>query len=428
MQSRNIAPDNSDSCCYKTMGGASRRAQWALALLGFIGLALAVIAAPGGFEDKPAVLLVPPAFPIEKTYIFSNSHWWESVDHQLTTLITLLTLAKNSSAIAVLPAIGQNIGGPKDSYSLIGDFYDIEELRKVQPVMTTAEFKRSKDFTKLKATANSEGGVTFPKSSQETFEKTMTVLSEIGQGAVTFGMPNEDPENTNMFCSRIPGDITLSDDGKVRFIFLDRIHFYHFCTERHMPWWYDVRMHIVPRREYITAAEHFMSSQRKPLIAIHIRDAMDEQRERSDEEIERYALQIADAMRRKSLQRIDDDGGGTMYLSYEHGGRSVARVAELFETEFPTVRKCADLYMCGNQVGRRLFDPPLDEVVYKTLFSTTIGPSFVEVALCMSSQHFVGNAYSPASRNIGLYRKLHGSSYEIVKGFAEMKRLWKWSL
>jgi hypothetical protein len=117
-----------------------------------------------------------------------------------------------------------------------------------------------------------------------------------------------------------------------------------------------------------------------------------------------------------------------LYLSYVHDGRGVAKVAQLFEAEFPTVKKCADLFMCGRLVSKNIYQPLLENSLYKTLFAIKIGPSLVEVALSMKSQHFVGNVYSPYSRNVGLYRKLHGSSYEVVKGFAEMKKLWKWSL
>jgi hypothetical protein len=347
------------------------------------------------------------------TYVFSSPHWWESPDHQVTSLITHLTFCQNISGIAVIPTVAGRLGGPKSQYSLLGDFYDIDSIRRVQDVITTDQFVKSAAFGGLKQLAE-DGKLSFPKASHEMYERTFGVLSSISNDRVSFGMPHEDLENTEHYCSSLPGSVHTTADGSIRFIFLDRVHFYHFCTEKHMPWWYSIRLHLLPRSEYFTAVERFAESLPKPITVVHVRDMMDKQTLRDDHDIQQYARQIADAVRR-SNPRTE----GTLYISFS---------ASLFMAEYPSVKKCADLYKCGRAVEPTLFSPPLDPVLHQTLFETTVGASLVEVALSMHSEYFIGNVHSPYSRNVGLYRKLHGKPYEVVKGFGEQRKTWRWNL
>jgi hypothetical protein len=361
--------------------------------------------------------------PIERTYLFSNFNWWESADHQMTTAITLLSLAFNISAISVLPDIAGPQGGPRSRYSLLSDFYDVDKLRAAQDFMSILDFVGRDDYNMLKTIAASDKGLTFPKASQEKFEEKLNVLSSIGEGTVSFGMPHEDTENMDIFCSSMPGTVHHTLDGRVRFIFLDHVHFYHFCAERFMPWWYDVRMHIVPRREYRELAQQFAATVPKPLTVVHVRDLMDHQKERDQKDIEEYARQIADAMRRSGKE-----SGGSLYLSYSMNGRSVRQVAGLLKDEFSVVKNCLDLYVCGRVVSAGTFKPPLDSELHQVLFGTHVGASLVEVALSMQADHFVGNVFSPYSRNVALYRKLQGGTYDILKGFGELKKVYRWHL
>jgi hypothetical protein len=399
--------------CHKSHG---KRSAMFITLL-VLGCLPASFAASLGATD-PILLQRTPA----TTYVFSSPHWWESPDHQVTSLITHLTLSQNISGIAVIPTVAGRLGGPKSQYSLLGDFYDIDSIQRVQDVVTTDQFLKSKAFGDLKQLAE-DGKLSFPKASHEIYERTFGVLSSISQDRVSFGMPHEDLENTEHYCSSLPGSVHTSADGSIRFIFLDRVHFYHFCTEKHMPWWYSIRLHLLPRNEYFTAVSRFAESLPKPITVVHVRDMMDKQTLRDDQDIQQYARQIADAVRRTNPQTK-----GTLYLSFPESGHNAHRVAALFMAEYPTVKKCADLYNCGRAVEATLFNPPLDPVLHRTLFETTVGASLVEVALSMHSEYFVGNVHSPYSRNVGLYRKLHAMPYEVVKGFGEQRKTWRWNL
>jgi hypothetical protein len=371
-------------------------------------------------SDAPDPVLLQPSEAT--TYIFSSPHWWESPDHQVTSLITHLTLAQNISAIAVIPPVAGRLGGPKSTYSLLGDFYNIEKIRRVQEVVTTEEFLNSPALDDIKQLA-STGSLSFPKASHEMYERTFGVLSGISTDKVSFGMPHEDPESTEHFCSSLPGSVLTTADGTKRFIFLDRVHFYHFCTEKFMPWWYGVRLHLVPRMEYFTAAAKFTESLPRPITVVHIRDMLDHQTLRDDEDIQVYARQVADAVRRNN-PRME----GTLYLSFSESGHNARRVASLFTAEYSAVKTCADLYKCGRMIDPELFDPALEPVNHKTLFETSFGGSLIELALSLDSDHFIGNIHSPYSRNVALYRKLHGRPYEVVKGFGEQRKVWRWNL
>jgi hypothetical protein len=379
--------------------------------------------AAGAAAAAPTVQLTRHAEPVERTYLFSNANWWESADHQMTTAITLLALAHEVGAVAVAPEMAPGQGGPRGQYSLLADFYDMDALRRAQSVVGLSEFMKGEDYGRLRAVAGSAAGVSFPKLSQERYEEALKVLSRIDEGTVGFGMPHVDPENTDMYCSQIAGTVHTSADGRVRFVFLDRIHFFHFCTEAYMPWWYDVRMHIAPRREYRELAARFARSLPSPLTVVHVRDIMDAQKERGEGEVQHYARQIADAMRRRGRQ-----SGGSLYLAYAMDGRSVVRVARLFEDEFPVVRKCLDLYVCGRVISSAAFDPQLPPELQQTLFGTHVGADMTELALATQADHFVGNIYSPSSRNIALHRKLHGKTYDMLKGFGELKKVYRWHL
>lgn len=372
--------------------------------------------------EHRTVDLVRHQAPIERTYLFSNVNWWESSDHQMTTAITLLSLAFNISAISVIPDMAGAQGGPLKHYSLLTDFYDISHLRKVQAVLSVNEFTEKDDYRLLKEIASSNK-LTFPKASQERYEEKLKVLSSIGEGKVGFGMPHVDPENMDMPCSKIPGTVHVSNDSRVRFVFLDRIHFYHFCAERYMPWWYDVRMYLLPRREYRELAQTFAATMPKPLTVVHIRDLMDHQKDRDATDVQGYASQIVNAMRRSGKQT-----GGSLYISCAMNGRSVLHVANLLQDEFMVVKKCMDLYICGRVVGVGAFTPALNPILHQVLFGTHVGANQVEVALSMKADHFVGNVFSPYSRNVALYRKLNGMTYDMLKGFGELKKIYKWHL
>ena len=57
----------------------------------------------------------------------------------------------------------------------------------------------------------------------------------------------------------------LSPDKRRRYVFLDRMHHQHFFTELFMPWWYDVRFHIQPRRAYMEVGKNLLYKIRRPL-------------------------------------------------------------------------------------------------------------------------------------------------------------------
>lgn len=399
-------------------------------LLALVHTGMVLVAATGsgeGVESLPVaawsvVSLTQAQSSVERTYIFTNANWWESMDHQLTTVITLLAFAHNITATPVIPYVKGMRDGIKSAYSLFGDFYDLQLLRKVQHAITLEHFKQSNDYTLLRQDQELNHTLQVPASSKIDYDHALqTTLTGVTNTALSFGMPHVDLENTDMYCSSVPGTVYISSNTKVRYVFLDHIHFYHFCTEKFMPWWYRVRMHIAPRPEYLLVADRFLSSLPKPVTVVHIRDLMDHQVVREDLEIELYARQIANAVRKAATD-------GTFYLSYAPTGRSVSRVASMFQIEFSETRNCNDLYNCASLVDRNLFDPPLDPQLHKTLFQTQFGRSMVELALSLRSDYFIGNIYSPSSRNIGLYRKSHGQQYQVLKGFSELRKVWRWNL
>ncbi len=360
--------------------------------------------------------------PISKdgkpTYMLSNVHEWEGLDHQLTSLLTLLALAKNTSTIAVMPPLAGGGGAGHGNQSLIGDLFDADEMRKSQKLLTFREFMRSPAYAALAAAT--PGTVPFPKNSQEEYEAQLHLLGTLDESYVSFRMPHEDIENTNQFCDGFPG--TVFDAGAFRFVFLDRVHFFHFCTENFMPYWYNVRVHLAPRKPYFDAVKRFKKLLKRPLTVVHIRDLMDPAPHPEEDEVERYARQIADALRKHNALR------GTLYLAYPQGGVSVKRVANLLRGELDNVRTCEHLYACGTAVPDTIFKPRLDPVDHQRMFRSHYGKDLVEWALSMNADYFIGNIHSPYSRNVALYRKLKGKSYSIVKGFGEMRKIWKWHL
>lgn len=366
----------------------------------------------------------------ERTFIFSHCHWWESTDHQMTTIITLLTIAENTSSIAVIPPLPSSSTQQTSNKSLLGDYFDLEEIRKVQPVMTMAQFMESSDYRTLKSAPS--GTLIFPKDSQEEYESRFHLLGTLRTSTVAMGMPPIDPENTNQPCNRFAGTMHLSSDGKTRFVFLDRLHFLHFCTEQFMPWWYDVRLRIAPRPALSRVAARFAQGVTRPLAVVHINDVMETQTVRDEADIERYAREIVDGL------RVADSLRGTLYLIYARNGRNVRRVADLLRQEFEGVRDCRDVWRCLADVRLATFDPPLvrTEGEADELYGTTDKPSspdgmpvrVMEWALGTMADIFVGNIHSPYSRNVCLYRKTHGKPYSVVRGFAEMRKIWKWNL
>lgn len=355
----------------------------------------------------------------EKTYLFTNVHRWESLDHQMTSVVSLLTLAKNTTSIAVLPYM------PSSSYSatkksLLGDYFDLSKVKEVQEALTLSEFLDSSDYEVLKN--ESSGTVPFPKDSHEEYEGSLHLFGKLLDTVVSLPMPAIDPEHTNQKCSSFAGTMHLSSDGLRRYVFLDRIHFMHFCFEKFMPWWYDVRHHIAPRQQYLDAAELYLSGKRSPRTTVHISDLMDSQKRRDEEEIERYARQIVDALRKH--QAI----GGSMYLVHPKGTKNVQRVVNLLQQEFEGVANCTQFFSCGREVPRDLFDPALSEEEHKSLFGGPVGLKMLHWAIGSSSEVFVGNVHSPFSRNVCLQRKTHGKTYAVLKGFGEIRKIWSWNL
>lgn len=375
----------------------------------------------------------------EKTYVLTNCHWWESVDHQLTSVITLLTIAQNTSSIAVIPTIARasssgggdsdsssNNGGTEDGKtapSLLGEYFDVAQVRQVQSVVTMREFLASTDFAPLRDATT--GTVPFPKESQEEYESKLGVFGKLRAAAVHLQMPDVDPENTNQPCHRFGGTMHLSTDGRIRYVFLDRIHFLHFCTEKFMPWWYDVRQHVRPRPAYFALARRFMRQPGliRPVTVVHVNDVMEAQKERSGDDVDRYAGEIVDGLRAHG--GIQANGGiGSVYVMYSKNGRNVRKVVGLLQAEFNTVYECTDLFNCLERVPSEALpdgdaDAPLagDKARWAA-----------EWALAAQADVFIGNVHSPLSRNVCLFRKTQGKAYAIGRGFAELRKVWKWNL
>lgn len=366
-------------------------------------------------ETGPVIFL--SNYSSKPSYMLTNVHEWESVDHQLTSLLTLMTLAHNQSVIPVIPPLATP-SGSSNNLSLIGDYFSVEELEKLQRLITFRQFKESPMYQELLDAT--PGTVPLPKNSQEEYEAQLKVLGALNESRIFFEMPHEDVENTNQYCDTFPG--TVFETARFRFIFLERIHFYHFCTERFMPWWYNVRTHLIPRDPYFKAARKFSRQLKRPITVVHIRDLMDMHRIPEDKEVERYARQIADALRRHNAIK------GSLYLAYPRDGTSVKRVASLLRDEFENVFDCNHLFKCGTEVPLNLFTSSLRPQESKLLFRSSIGKDLVEWALSLRSDYFIGNVHSPYSRNVGIYRKLRGRSYSIVKGFGEMRKVWTWNL
>lgn len=382
----------------------------------------------------------------EKTYVLTNCHWWESVDHQLTSVITLLTIAQNTSSIAVVPMLARagpigdsdsssNSGGGttqqgKTAPSLLGDYFDVAQVRQVQPVVTMREFLASTDFAPLRDATT--GTVPFPKESQEEYESKLGIFGKLRAAAVHLQMPDVDPENTNQPCNRFGGTMHLSADGRIRYVFLDRIHFLHFCTERFMPWWYDVRQHVRPRPAYFALARRFMRQPglTRPMTVVHVNDVMEAQKERTGDDIDRYGGEIVDGLRAHG--GIQADGGGTgsnggtgaVYVMYSKNGRNVRKVVALLQAEFDSVYDCADLFNCLDRV-------PADALADGDTDAPLAGDQArwaAEWALAAQADVFIGNVHSPLSRNVCLFRKTQGKAYAIGRGFAELRKVWKWNL
>lgn len=231
-----------------------------------------------------------------KTYLLTNVHWWESTDHQLTTIITLLSLAQNTSSIAVVPPLPGKDASRYSNKSLIGDFFDITGIKQVQPVMTFEQFLECDAYRQLKGEPS--GTVALPKSSQEEYEQRLQLYGRLQDTSVALSMPPIDPENTSQKCNRFGGTVHVSADGTSRFVFLERVHFLHFCAEKFMPWWYTIRHRIEPRAAFFEVAARFMADKPKPFSVVHLNDVLELQKERGEEEIERYARQIVDALRK----------------------------------------------------------------------------------------------------------------------------------
>lgn len=356
----------------------------------------------------------------EKTYVFTNVHWWESVDHQMTSVVTLLTLAKNTSSIAVIPSLPTRDVQIKSGKSLLGKFFDLEAVNEVQPVMTFEDFLRTDDYQLLRKEAT--GTVPLPKKSQEEYEAKLKLFGKLQDTSIHLEMPPVDPEHTNQKCDNYGGTMHVSSDGKRRFVFLDRIHFMFFCFEKFMPWWYDIRHSISPRQPYFEVVDKLLSDKERPISTIHISDLMSSQKERDEEEIERYARQIVDALRKN--QAIT----GTMFLTYQLGTRNVNKVVKLLKQEFDNIIDCSVSQFCEQKVPTDIYEPPLSVWEHKDAFGGPMGLKMLVWALGSKSDLFVGNIHSPFSRNVCLHRKTHGKPYAVLKGFGELRKIWSWHL
>eukprot|EP00168_Porphyra_purpurea_P015225 TRINITY_DN4609_c0_g1_i3.p1 TRINITY_DN4609_c0_g1~~TRINITY_DN4609_c0_g1_i3.p1 ORF type:complete len:499 (-),score=98.95 TRINITY_DN4609_c0_g1_i3:145-1641(-) len=398
---------------------------------------------PAAAEPAPTVLTLSPA--VATTYIFFTHFWWEMFHNQLTTLTTGLAVAKlYPNAVVVLPpAVGvparlPSPGGMSRHTSLFGDYYDLPKLKAVQRVMTLDEFLAPGSQTAAALATVPTGTLQLPKASQEDYEKALSLLGDLSDTRISVPLPHEDLERTEQYCDSLPGSVypvPVASGGLSTFqlVFFDRLHFFHFCTEKFVPWWYDVRQHVQPRPEYFAAVSAWRATITGPVTVIHLRDLMDGQRERDEEDVQRYARQVVEALRQtpgggavRSVGVQANLAAGSLYLSYPPSGKNVGRVASLFREEFPRVYTCADVHECGAGVTAAMVGVGSSDV--ESLFQSPHAATVMETALSMSADHFVGNVYSSYSRNVGLWRKMHGKSYTIVKGFGEMRRIWTWQL
>ena len=158
------------------------------------------------------------------------------------------------------------------------------------------------------------------------------------------------------------------------------------------------------------------------MAVVHINDVLESEKEREGEEIDRYAREIVDALRKS------DALGGSMYLIYHEGGQNVGKVVGLIKQEFEHVLSCKSVWECFGRVPRANWNSHLDDTQFRELFRPDVATRMVEWALASSADVFVGNVHSPYSRNICLYRKSHGLAYSVLGGFGELKKIWRWNL
>lgn len=351
-----------------------------------------------------------------KTFLFTNCHHWESLHHQLTTVITFLALAKNLSAIPVLPTMHSFSSRETNNISLVGDLIDIDKVRTIQPMMTLRDFLISEEYDQLKQARI--GDVPFPADSQEEYETQLKVYGETAETKIKLPMPAEDPEGMRVFCHEFPA--TLFTSGTTRYVFLDHLHFLHFCTEKHMPWWYDIRYKIEPREEFHYIARSFLKDKTRPMSIVHINDILDISRERPEEDIDSYTRQIVSSLRKYKAT------SGSLFLMYRRGGKNTERVANLLRSEFEYVYDYSHLSLCADDIGSDSSDSSSQEV--KQIMQMDYGPQVLQWAMGSAVDLFVGNIHSPFSRNVCLYRKTHGKPYSTIRGFAELRRVWSWNL
>lgn len=354
----------------------------------------------------------------EKTYLLTNCYWWESLDHQLTTIVTLLSIAHNTSSIAVIPTMAAASVHGRSNRSILGDYFDLAKVQRVQRAITFKDFVESEDFKLMRRSPM--GTVPLPKESQEEYELKLGLYGRLHTSTVQLQMPDEDPENTNQRCNRFAGTIHLSRDGRRRYVLLDRMHFLHFCTEKFMPWWYDVRQHVQPREDYMRAARAFVKGgggamMRRPVAVVHVNDVMEAQKRRDDEQIERYARDIVDAL------RVQQALGGSLYVMYRRSGHNVGRVVHLLRQEFERVYDSS--HLPDKSLSHDKEDNPQN-----SRNSSEHAAETTEWALAVTADAFVGNIHSPLSRNIALHRKTHGNMYVAIRGFAELRKVWSWNL
>lgn len=328
-----------------------------------------------------------PSSPSPKTYLLTLSHWWESPDHQLITLLTHLALAQNTSSIAVLPP------SPPSSLqnrSIFPDHFPISPLQRLQPVITFSDFLSSAAMNSIRNAP--KASIPLPSHSQEEYESRLGVLGSLSNSAIAFDLPPVDPERTGQQCDRLPGTMAMVDGQ--RFVFLDRIHFAHLCTERFLPWWYDVRVAVGPSEDDISNVKHELG---EGACIIHISDMLGAVRKRDEVEIERYAREVVDAMRREEV--LDTNG---KVVLMKKGGEGVEKVIKLLKGELgERVMVCGEKD-CGGWKGWWGFGG--------------------------GAEVFVGNWHSVWSRNVALWRKTKGSKYRMVTGFGEMRKLYRWNL
>lgn len=342
-------------------------------------------------------------------FIFYTSAYGQ-FNNQLVSLVNALFISRHAKAILVLPyaslgkesirnveraGIRTELGVERQ---LVGDYFNYTRLLSFERIIRPDQFFASPDARDL----FSLGSITVSYRSGNSYRKLFSQPSadfaaQSGQKFKVFSPPHRTAAIRN-YCD-FGLDTALAAEGQRgrhgRFVFLPIVFRKHSlnCTFEE-PDWVPVRRGLVPRNEYMHAADTFLATLKRPIMAVHLRFFL-------NGDIGNFTVQsFVDMLFREFGHEFNQ--AASLFLAYSPSSHVSSEAYHIIKTRYDGA------VIDGSTI------PQFFQHTNSDYASFALSNVLLDMWICVKSDRFLGRLGSSLSWNTVYWRQALQAEYKLL--------------